>query len=137
MIAGHEALSKAVIGAAIEVHRALGPGLLEAAYAACLAEEFNSRQLPFRREIVVPLVYKGTRVEQAFRADFVVDERLLVEIKCVETLLAVHRAQTATYLRLLGLDRGLLINFHSHRLVDGVKSIVPGGAAVRDEQSSP
>jgi GxxExxY protein len=76
--------------------------------------------------VAVPVTYKGDHVDHAFRADFVVDERLLVEIKCVEAILPVHRAQTSTYLRLMGLDRGLLINFHSRRLVDGVKSIVPG-----------
>lgn len=135
MIGSHGSLSEAVIGAAIAVHRSLGPGLLESAYAVCLAAEFQGRGIRFQREVVVPVVYRGNRVDHAFRADFVVDDRLLVEIKCVEAILPVHRAQTSTYLRLLGLERGLLINFHSRRLVDGVKSIVPGGGAFRRSSS--
>jgi GxxExxY protein len=131
MIAGHEELSRVVIGAAIAVHRAMGPGLLESAYAVCLAAEFDSRQLRYQREVVAPVIYREQRIDHAFRADFVVDQRLLVEIKCVEALLPVHRAQTTTYLRLLGLDRGLLINFHSRRLVEGIRSVVPGVASQR------
>lgn len=124
MLADTTGLSKAVIGAAIEVHRVLGPGLLESAYSRCLALELATRGLAFRREVTVPVIYKGERIDYGFRADMIVSDRLLVEIKCVSGLLAIHRAQTITYLRLLGLKHGLVINFHSRRLVDGIWSVV-------------
>ena len=124
MIAEHAELSRQVIGAAIEVHHLLGPGLLESAYASCLAFELFDRGIAFDREVTVPVVYKNRRIDQGFRADFVIDSRLLVEIKCVQVVAPIHRAQVITYLKLLGLKRALLINFHVRRLVDGVSSIV-------------
>ena len=117
-------LSEVVIAGAIAVHRELGPGLLESAYIECMAIELTNRRVPFRREVTVPVVYRGQRVDRGFRADLIVDGRLLVELKCVAAILPVHKAQVATYLKLLSLDRGLLINFHSRRLVDGLKSIL-------------
>src|SRR5215467_8851491 len=126
----HEELSKIVIGAAIDVHRELGPGLLESAYLDCMTIELNNRGLRFRREVTVPVIYKGQRVEHGFRADLIVDGRLLVELKCVAVILPVHKAQVATYLKLLSLERGLLINFHARRLVDGVKSILTPNRSV-------
>ena len=126
----HVELSKCVIAAAIEVHRELGPGLLESAYLDCMTIELTNRDIPFRREVTVPFMYKGKRVDHGFRADLIVDGRLLVELKCVAVILPVHKAQAATYLRLLSLDRGILINFHSRRLVDGVKSVLPATRSV-------
>jgi GxxExxY protein len=99
-------LIESVIGAAIEVHRSLGPGLLESAYAQCLALELSDRAIPFRREVTVPFVYKGQRIDHGFRVDFVVNGELLVEIKSAESMLPLHRAQVVTYLRLM--DRSIL-----------------------------
>ena len=102
----------------------LGPGLLESAYASCLAFELFDRGIAFDREVSVPVVYKHRRIDEGFRADFVIDGRLLVEIKSVQAVAPIHRAQVITYLKPLGLKRALLINFHVRRLVDGVSSIV-------------
>jgi GxxExxY protein len=124
MLVDASGLSHSVIAAAIEVHRVLGPGLLESAYSRCLGRELGTRGLPFRREIIVPVVYKGERVDHGFRADMVVAERLLVEVKCVSALLPIHRAQAITYLKLLDLKHGLIINFYSRRLVDGIRSVI-------------
>lgn len=124
MIGEHADLSRQVIGAAIDVHQVLGPGLLESAYASCLAFELFDRGIAFDREVSVPVVYKHRRIDEGFRADFVIDSRLLVEIKSVQAVAPIHRAQVITYLKLLGLKRALLINFHVRRLVDGVSSIV-------------
>ncbi len=120
----HAELSDLVIAAAVEVHRALGPGLLESAYAECMALELVDRSVPFRREVSVPVIYKGRRIDHGFRADMIVDGKLLIELKCVSSILPVHHVQVATYLKLLSLDRGLLINFHGRRLVDGVRSVL-------------
>lgn len=117
-------LSDQVIAAAIEVHRVLGPGLLESAYSRCLAVELEDRGIPFEREVSAALIYKNRRLEHGFRADFVVDNRLLIEIKCVLAMHPVYKAQVITYLRLLGLKRGLLLNFHGRRLSDGLVSVV-------------
>ena len=88
--------------------------------------ELVDRGVPFRREVTVPVMYKGRRIDHGFRADLIVDDKLLVELKCVSAILTVHEAQVATYLRLLSLGRGLLINFYSRRVVDGVRSVLPG-----------
>src|SRR5512145_2764873 len=98
-----EALSSSVIGAAIEVHRQLGAGLLESAYQACLAVELRERRVPFRREVPLRATYRGRHIETAYRMDFVVADRLLIEVKAVEQLGEIHHAQTLTYLRLSGL----------------------------------
>ncbi|HSE27288.1 MAG TPA: GxxExxY protein [Gemmatimonadales bacterium] len=117
-------LSGLVIGAAIEVHRALGPGLLESAYQACLATEFRANGLEFAREVAVPLVYRGIPLDCAYRADFLVAGSLLVEAKCVESLHPIHTAQLLTYLRLTERHLGLLINFNVPRLLLGVRRVV-------------
>ena len=117
-------LSYEIIGAAIEVHRIVGPRLLESAYSECLAHELELRGLPFVREKTIPIVYKGHRIEHAYRADFVVAERIVVEIKAVDALADVHVAQTLTYLRWSGLRIGLLFNFHAYSLRQGMKRIV-------------
>lgn len=117
-------LTEAIIGAAIEVHREKGPGLLESTYEACLAHELALRGIAHARQVPVPLVYKGMTIETAFRADLIVEHRVLVELKAIESVLPVHRAQLLSYLRETGHGVGLLINFHVCRLVDGVIRIV-------------
>ena len=117
-------LSGQVIGAAIEIHRALGPGLLESAYQRCLALELRLRGIAFVEQTSVPVIYKGIPVDCGYRLDFVVDGRLILEIKAVETILPIHRAQVLTYLKLTRLRRALLINFNVVQLVSGVQSLV-------------
>jgi GxxExxY protein len=106
------------------VHRALGPGLLESAYRRCLAYEFSLRRIRFDCEVPLPVVYKGHALDCGYRCDFLVNQELLLEVKAVEQLLPVHSAQVLSYLKLLGLRQGLLINFNVPRLVDGLKSLV-------------
>lgn len=121
---GARALTEQVIGAAIEVHRVLGPGLLESAYEQCLAHELAQRGLRFRRQVDVPLLYKGTTLDVGFRADLVVQDAVIVEVKAVEALLPLHIAQLVTYLRLAEKHVGLLVNFNSKVLKDGLKRVV-------------
>ena len=113
-----------VIGAAIEIHRALGPGLLESAYDNALSREFVTRGLRFNRQVPVHTKYKGEPVGAPYRVDFVVEEELIVELKAVYQPAAIHRAQLRTYLRALGLRQGLLLNFNYPRLVDGMLSVL-------------
>ncbi len=109
-----------VIGAAIAVHRALGPGLLESAYQACLAHELKKRRVAFEREVPLPVNYDGERLDCGYRLDFLVAGEVIVEIKCVEAVANIHLAQLLTYLRLSGRARGLLINFNEVVLKDGI-----------------
>lgn len=113
-----------IIGAAIEVHRLLGPGMLESVYQECLCYELIQRELPFRREPPLPVVYKGIRLALGFRPDLVVADSVIVELKCVEKLLPVHDAQILTYLRLTGMRTGLLMNFQSQPLINGIRRLV-------------
>lgn len=113
-----------IIGAAIKVHRKLGPGLLESAYEACLAYELEELGFRVQRQKPVPLVYNRVKLECGFRADMVVDGRVVVEIKCKEALHAVDQAQLLSHLRLLDIQVGLLINFHVVLLKDGIKRMV-------------
>jgi GxxExxY protein len=113
-------LSNEIIGAAIEVHRALGPGLLESAYEECLCHELGLRVVPFRRQVDLPLEYKGIRIEHAYRLDLIVAETVVVEVKATGRLVPVHEAQLLTYLRLSGYRIGLLINFHVAVLRSGI-----------------
>lgn len=115
-----------ILGAAIAVHRALGPGLFESIYRDCLAQELEDERLAIRREVLLPVVYKGIRRERCFRLDLIVDSRVVVEVKSVASLLPIHSAQILTYLKLSGLPRGLLLNFNERRLMDGVKSFLNG-----------
>ena len=119
-------LSEVVIGAAIRVHKALGPGLLESAYDQCLAYELTSRDIRFQHQMALPVNYRGVQIACGYRVDYLIEGRLLVELKASECLQPIHFAQTLTYLRRLGLHRGLIINFNVCRLVDGVKSVVNG-----------
>jgi len=117
-------LTERIIGLAIEVHRSLGPGLLESAYEACLCYELAKAKLAFTRQTPVPLNYKGEEVDCAFRADVIVADAVLPEIKSVETLRPIHQAQLLTYMRLTNIPTGLLLNFNSQRLVDGMKRMI-------------
>lgn len=117
-------LTSQVIAAAIAVHRALGPGLLESTYASCLKYELGARQIRFITERLVPIVYRGAALEGGYRVDLIVEEAIVVEIKSVERLLPVHQAQLLTYVGLTGCPAGLLLNFNVPRLVDGVKRVI-------------
>jgi GxxExxY protein len=117
-------LATAVIGHAITVHRTLGPGLLESVYARCFAHELKSHGLGVQRQVPLPLTYQDLRIECAYRADLIVAEELLIELKTVERLLPLHHTQVLTYLRLSGMKQALLINFNVPRLVDGLRSFL-------------
>ena len=119
-------LTSAIIGAAIEVHRRLGPGLLESAYRVCLAYELRKRGFDVIEEQPVPVVYDEIKLECGFRADLIVNTSVVVELKAKSSIHPIDRAQTLSHLRLLGLRVGLLINFHVERLVDGVDRVVNG-----------
>ena len=120
------ALSREVIGAAIEVHKALGPGLLESAYEECLCQELKMRNIPFERQVDLPIEYKGIKLSAGYRMDIVVENLLVLELKSVEKLLPIHQAQLITYLRLSNIWLGLLINFNVPILKQGIKRLVQG-----------
>ncbi len=119
-------LSKQIIGAAIEVHRHLGPGLLESAYQVCLCRELELRGIPFEPQVYMPLEYKGVLVEKAYRIDLLVSGHVVVELKSLDRLDPIHEAQLLTYLRLSERWLGLLINFNVPVLKDGIKRMVLG-----------
>jgi GxxExxY protein len=113
-----------IIGAAITVHRALGPGLFESVYDRCLEYELHKQGLTMARQVALPLIYDGLSIPCAYRADFVVQNEVLIEIKAVDRLLPVHDTQVLTYLRLSGVRQGLLLNFNVPRLVNGIRSFL-------------
>jgi len=113
-----------IIGAAIEVHKTLGPGLLESAYEACLAFELRGRGLKIEQQKPLPLIYKEVRLDCGYRLDLIVNDAVIVEIKAADQVLPIHDAQLLSYLRLTGITVGLLINFHITILKNGVKRIV-------------
>ena len=117
-------ISSQVIGAAIEVHKHLGPGLLESSYEACLLYELKDRGLDVKSQVLLPIHYKGFQLDAGYRLDVLVENRLILEIKSVEKLEGIHIAQLLTYLRLSKLKLGLLINFNSEKVIDGVKRVV-------------
>jgi GxxExxY protein len=119
-------LTHEVIGAAIEVHKALGPGLLESAYEVCLCQELKLRHIPFERQVPLGLNYKGIMLDDVYRMDVVVDGKLVLELKAVERLDPIHDAQILTYLRLSKIRLGLLINFNVPVLKSGIKRFVQG-----------
>jgi GxxExxY protein len=119
-------LTKIVIGAAIDVHRQLGPGLLESAYESCLCHELGLRQIPYERQKPLPVNYKGMSLECGYRIDVLVDKKVVLEIKSVEGLLPIHEAQMLTYMRLGGWKAGLLINFNVPLLKQGIRRLVLG-----------
>ena len=113
-----------VIGAAVAVHRGLGPGLLESAYQVCLAHEFAQRGIEHSTQVPVPVVYRSSRLDCGYRLDFVVRSCLIVEVKSVDRLLPIHEAQVLTYLRLTGLPAGLLLNFNVRSLRLGIRRLL-------------
>ena len=119
-------LTNDIIGAAIEVHRALGPGLLESAYEECLGRELELRHIPFERQHPLQVDYKGLHLDCGYRLDLLVGGAVVVELKVVETVLPVHKAQMLTYLKLGGWKAGLLLNFNAAVLRDGIVRIVHG-----------
>jgi GxxExxY protein len=120
----HQKLTERIIGLAIEVHRHSGPGLLESFYAAALCRELERAGIRVRREVGIPAMYKGEPLPLGFRADILVDETVILEIKAVPGLLPVDDLQLQTYLRMSGLPVGLLFNFHAPRLKDGLRRFV-------------
>jgi GxxExxY protein len=124
MAINRDPLTERVIGLAIEVHRTLGPGLLESVYEDCLCHEFRGHGIEHQRQLVLPVLYKGLRLEAGFKIDAVVERQLVLELKAVDQILPVHEAQLLTYMKLGNYRTGLLLNFHVALLKDGVKRMV-------------
>jgi GxxExxY protein len=122
--AAEDGLTGRVIGAAITVHRALGPGLLESIYAQCMQLELAKAGIEFSGEVAVPVFYRGVRLRAQLRLDLLIENRLIVELKAVPDILPLHRAQLLTYLRLTGHRLGLIINFNVERLARGVRRVI-------------
>jgi GxxExxY protein len=118
------AISRAIIGAAIEVHKRLGPGLLESTYHACLVYELEALGFYVQTQVPLPLIYKGIKLDVGYRLDILVNGKVVVELKAVEALTEVHTAQVLTYLKLSGSGLGLLINFNVCRLKEGIKRLI-------------
>jgi len=119
-----EKLATMSVDAAFAVHKELGPGLLESAYLACFAHELSLRGVAYQKELPVPLNYKGIRIEVGFRADVIVEQKLLIELKAVEQVLPIHKAQVITYLKLMRLPLGLLINFNEVLIKHGIQRVL-------------
>ncbi len=118
-----DTLSRKIIGLAIEVHKHLGPGLLESAYRDCLCYEFQLNNISFAKEKILPLHYKGFDILNGYRIDIIVENKIILELKSVEKILPIHKAQLITYLKLSGIETGLLINFHVPLLRDGIERL--------------
>jgi GxxExxY protein len=116
--------TEAIIGAAIEVHRHLGPGLLESAYEECLCEELLLRKITYKRQVILPVTYKTKKLDIGYRIDLLVNDEVVVELKTVESILPIHEAQTQTYMRLGGRQVGLILNFNVTVLKNGIKRLV-------------
>ena len=116
-----DAFTGKIIGCAIEVHRVLGPGLLESTYQHCLAHELHLNGIAFRLEHPVPVEYKGMQLDCGYRLDVLVDDQLVVELKAIDQFCEIHRAQLLTYIKLAGIDTGLLINFNVEKLAEGIE----------------
>ena len=123
-VLGINKTTETVIGAAIEVHRHLGPGLLESAYEECLCEELSLREIPFKRQVALPVSYKSKKLDIGYRIDLLVNDEVVVELKTVESILPIHEAQTLTYMRLGGWQVGLILNFNVTVLKNGIKRLV-------------
>ena len=117
-------LTNQLIGLAIEVHRHLGPGLLESAYEECLCYELKETAIAYQRQVPLPVVYKSVRLDCGYRIDIVVENRLILELKATERLMPIHEAQVLTYMRLSGIDTGLLLNFNTPVLKDGIRRLM-------------
>jgi GxxExxY protein len=120
----NDLLTEKVIGFAIEVHRQLGPGLLESAYEECLCYELKQNGFDLRRQVPLPVVYKSVRLDCGYRLDIVVENQVIVELKTVERLLPIHEAQLLTYMKLAGIRTGLLLNFNTAVLKDGIRRLM-------------
>ncbi|MFC1766861.1 GxxExxY protein [Planctomycetota bacterium] len=110
-----------IIGCMIEVHRTLGPGLLESTYQRCLGQELTLNHIRFKLEHSLPVEYKGMQIDCGYRIDLLIEDRLIVELKAVDTVKDIHRAQIMTYMKLSGIDIGLLVNFNVSKLIDGIQ----------------
>ena len=119
-----EVLARTIVDASLKVHRALGPGLLESAYEHCLAHELHARGLPLRRQVPLPIVYDGAKLDAGYRLDIVVDDRVIIEIKAVDQLTRLHEAQVLTYLKLSGMRLGFLMNFNIVLFKDGLRRLI-------------
>ena len=120
------AVSRAVIDAAMKIHTVLGPGLLESTYQACLAQELRNAGFTVRTEVPLPVVYEGTKLEVGYRIDLLIEDRVIVEVKSVEALAPIHEAQVLSYLKLSGKSLGLLLNFNVVHMKDGIRRFVMG-----------
>ena len=117
-------LTERVIGLAIEVHRHTGPGLLESVYEQCLCHELRQADIPFDRQVAIPVIYKKIQISDGFKADIVVARLVILEIKTVAAILPIHEAQLHTYLKMSGIHVGLILNFNAKRLTDGIRRYV-------------
>jgi GxxExxY protein len=120
----NDPLTERIIGFAIEIHRQLGPGLLESVYDECLCYELKQAEIAFERQLSVPIIYKSARLDCAYRLDLLIEGHLIVEVKSVERLMPIHEAQLITYLRLTGARVGLLLNFNTDVLRHGIRRLV-------------
>src|SRR5437588_1370697 len=120
----NDLLTQRVIGFAIDVHRQLGPGLLESAYEECLCFELEYNRLPFKRQVALPVIYKSVRLDCSYRLDVVVQDEVILELKTVERLAPIHEAQMLTYMKLSGIRTGLLLNFNCAVLKDGIRRLM-------------
>jgi GxxExxY protein len=120
----NDQLTEQVIGCAIEVHRHLGPGLLESAYEECLCYELKHNDFSIQRQVPLPVVYKAVKLDCGYRIDIIVERRLILELKAVERLMPIHEAQVLTYMRLCGVATGLLLNFNTPVLKDGIRRLM-------------
>jgi len=121
---GRDPLTERIISAAIDVHKLLGPGLLESVYETCLCHELQIRGIAYERQKSLPVVYKGIRLDAGLRIDIFVEKIVVIELKCVDKIAPVHESQLLTYMRLSGVSTGLLLNFYTPRLVDGIKRMI-------------
>ncbi|MCC5919335.1 MAG: GxxExxY protein [Cyclobacteriaceae bacterium] len=117
-------ISKLIIGAAIEVHKELGPGLLESSYEVCLAYELRKQGLNVQTQVALPVIYKDVKLDAGYRIDILVENKVIIEVKAVDGLADIHTAQLLTYLKLKNIKLGLLINFNTTKVVSGIKRIV-------------
>jgi GxxExxY protein len=125
-VTGVNQVTHAIIGAAMQVHSALGPGLLESAYEACLVHELRKAGFKVAQQAELPVIYDEVRIDLGYRVDLIVNDCVIVELKCVEKIAAVHEAQPISYMKLSKKNVGLLINFHVRHLKDGIKRFVEG-----------
>lgn len=117
-------ITERIIKCAIEVHKQLGPGLLESVYEECLCREFDANGLKFERQKEIPIFYKGTQLSEKYRLDMVVEKAVIIELKCTDAILPVHQAQLLTYMKLTGIKLGLILNFNVHLMRQGIKRMI-------------